>query len=398
MLPLERRSAASLASIFALRMLGLFLILPVFAVYARNLPGGQNHFMVGLTLGIYGLTQGLLQVPFGVASDRLGRKPVIVFGLVIFALGSALAAVADSIFWVMIGRAIQGAGAISAAVTAMLADSVRDRVITRAMAMVGSSIGLTFAFSLIASPLLSELIGVSGLFWLTAILSAVAVPVMLWIVPPAAQAKASDPVSHQPWQTVVFDGQLLRLNAGIFILHLVLMALFVVIPTRLVALDLPLRSHWHIYLPAVLLSFAFMMPLIVRAERSGRTKLLFLVSIGLLALVFAGFACFGGSIPGISVLLLVFFVGFNILEASLPSLVTKTAPPADKGLALGVYNTTQSIGLFAGGAIGGWLSNRFGSNGVYACCAALMLVWLALVVGMRSPKKRQSGEEIDLAN
>jgi MFS family permease len=190
MLPLERRSAASLASIFALRMLGLFLILPVFAVYARNLPGGQNHFMVGLTLGIYGLTQGLLQVPFGVASDRLGRKPVIVFGLAIFALGSTLAAMADSILWVMIGRAIQGAGAISAAVTAMLADSVRDRVITRAMAMVGSSIGLTFAFSLIASPLLSELIGVSGLFWLTAILSAVAVPVMLWIVPPAAQAKA----------------------------------------------------------------------------------------------------------------------------------------------------------------------------------------------------------------
>ena len=398
MLPLERRSAISLAGIFALRMLGLFLILPVFAVYARGLAGGENHLLVGLTLGIYGLTQGILQVPFGIASDRIGRKPVIIFGLVVFALGSALAAIADTIAGVMIGRAIQGAGAISAAVTAMLADSVRDRVITRAMALVGSSIGLTFAFSLIASPLLSQSIGVPGLFWLTAILSTLAIFVMLWIVPQPASQKIASGGTHQPWQKVVFDAQLLRLNAGIFILHLVLMALFVVIPIRLVALGLPLRSHWHIYLPAVLLSFAFMMPLIIRAERSGKTKLLFLSSIALVALVFAGFACAGGSILCISVLLLAFFIGFNILEASLPSLVTKMAPPTDKGLALGVYNTTQSIGLFAGGAIGGWLSSRFGSYGVYAFSVAVMLLWLALAVGMQPPKKRQNGEEIDLAN
>ncbi len=388
----------SLSSIFALRMLGLFLILPVFAVYARSLPGGNDQFLVGLTLGIYGLTQGILQVPFGIASDRLGRKPVIIFGLAVFAIGSAIAAAADSIVWVMIGRSVQGAGAISAAVTAMLADSVRSRVITRAMALIGSSIGITFAFSLVASPVMTQWIGVPGLFWFTALLSVLAIFVMLWVVPVPAPRKDASPSSHQPWPKVVFNGQLIRLNIGIFVLHLVLMAIFVVIPLKLVALGLPLQSHWHIYLPAVLLSFAFMMPLIIRAERAGKTKLLFVVSIGLLVLVFIGFALAGSSIWSISALLLTFFVGFNILEASLPSLVTKIAPPADKGLALGVYNTTQSIGLFAGGAIGGWLSNRFGPTGVYAFSAAITLLWLVAAAGMQPPAKRQSGEEIDLKN
>ena len=220
--PVERRSALSLGSIFALRMLGLFLILPVFAVYARHLPGGESAFAVGLTLGIYGLTQGILQIPFGAASDRWGRKPVIAAGLLIFAAGSILAALGSDIWTVMAGRALQGMGAVSAAVTAMISDSVRDRVLTKAMAIVGSSIGLTFAFSLVASPVLAHYIGVSGLFWLTAVLSLAAVWVTYRVVPDAPLVR-KDAGTGSDWKATVFNPDLLRLNAGIFILHLSLL-------------------------------------------------------------------------------------------------------------------------------------------------------------------------------
>ena len=231
--PTERRSAAALSSIFALRMLGLFLILPVFAVYAEHLDGGESAFAVGLTLGIYGLTQGCLQIPFGAASDRFGRKPVIAAGLLIFAVGSFAAALGDSVWTVMAGRALQGAGAVSAAVTAMLSDSVRDRVLTKAMALVGSSIGITFALSLVLSPIFAEVIGVAGLFWLTGILSLIAFYVILKVVPDVPTSRRTTPKKTLSWQTTVFNPQLLRLNVGIFILHCVQMALFVVIPVEL---------------------------------------------------------------------------------------------------------------------------------------------------------------------
>lgn len=392
---LERRSALSLASIFALRMLGLFLILPVFAVFAEQLPGGDDPFLVGLTLGIYGLTQGILQIPFGMASDRFGRKPVIIVGLLIFIVGSVISAIGHDIYTVMVGRAIQGAGAISAAVTAMLSDSVRDRVITRAMALIGASIGLTFAFSLVAAPVLATYIGVQGLFWLTAALSFLSIGVIVSTPSPSvSQARAE--AKHQPWYRIVFDPQLLRLNVGIFILHTAQMALFVVIPVRLIELDLPVINHWYIYLPTVLVSFIVMMPCISRAERAGRLKQLYLIAISLLCCVFVGLHYFDVSLWAITTLLLFFFIGFNILEASLPSLVSKTAPPADKGLALGVFNTTQSIGLFVGGALGGWLSSRYGSSGVYLSGAVLMLLWLTFAFGMANPVRHERGKEIDL--
>lgn len=395
--PVERRSALSLGSIFALRMLGLFLILPVFAVYARHLPGGESAFAVGLTLGIYGLTQGILQIPFGAASDRWGRKPVIAAGLLIFAAGSILAALGSDIWTVMAGRALQGMGAVSAAVTAMISDSVRDRVLTKAMAIVGSSIGLTFAFSLVASPVLAHYIGVSGLFWLTAVLSLAAVWVTYRVVPDAPLVR-KDAGTGSDWKATVFNPDLLRLNAGIFILHMAMMAVFVVIPVEMSHLGLPVSEHWQVYLPAVILSFGVLMPSISRAERAGKMKTLFLAAVLLLACVFAGFAAADDSLAAIGVLLFAFFCGFNILEATLPSFVSRTADASAKGLALGVYNTTQSIGLFVGGALGGWLSQTFGRTGVYAFCLVMTLVWFFIARGMTPPaaKAREPGEEIKI--
>lgn len=395
--PVERRSALSLGSIFALRMLGLFLILPVFAVYARHLPGGESAFAVGLTLGIYGLTQGILQIPFGAASDRWGRKPVIAAGLLIFAAGSILAALGSDIWTVMAGRALQGMGAVSAAVTAMISDSVRDRVLTKAMAIVGSSIGLTFAFSLVASPVLAHYIGVSGLFWLTAVLSLAAVWVTYRVVPDAPLVR-KEAGTGSDWKATVFNPDLLRLNAGIFILHMAMMAVFVVIPVEMSRLDLPVSEHWQVYLPAVILSFGVLMPSISRAERAGKMKTLFLAAVLLLACVFAGFAAADDSLAAIGVLLFAFFCGFNILEATLPSFVSRTADASAKGLALGVYNTTQSIGLFVGGALGGWLSQTFGRTGVYAFCLVMTLVWFFIARGMTPPaaKAREPGEEIKI--
>lgn len=395
--PVERRSALSLGSIFALRMLGLFLILPVFAVYARHLPGGESAFAVGLTLGIYGLTQGILQIPFGAASDRWGRKPVIAAGLLIFAAGSILAALGSDIWTVMAGRALQGMGAVSAAVTAMISDSVRDRVLTKAMAIVGSSIGLTFASSLVASPVLAHYIGVSGLFWLTAVLSLAAVWVTYRVVPDAPLVR-KDAGTGSDWKATVFNPDLLRLNAGIFILHMAMMAVFVVIPVEMSRLGLPVSEHWQVYLPAVILSFAVLMPSISRAERAGKMKTLFLAAVLLLACVFAGFAAADDNLAAIGVLLFAFFCGFNILEATLPSFVSRTADASAKGLALGVYNTTQSIGLFVGGALGGWLSQTFGRTGVYAFCLVMTLVWFFIARGMTPPaaKAREPGEEIKI--
>ena len=389
----EKRSSISLAGIFALRMLGLFLILPVFAVYARNLPGGDNDFLVGLTLGIYGLTQSVLQIPFGAASDRLGRKPVIIAGLLLFIAGSIVAAMGTTIWTAMLGRALQGAGAISAAVTALIADSVRDRVITKAMALVGASIGLTFAFSLVAAPPLTELWGVPGLFWITAILSACAVWVVLKIVPDAPAVAAEQANDHQPWQKVAFNPQLLRLNAGIFCLHCVQMALFVVIPTQLVKMGLPVLHHWYIYLPAVLIGFAVMMKPIVWAERKGKITSLLRMNILLLAVVFVLFSFLMHSAWEVAFLVTLFFIGFNILEATLPGLISRTAPKADKGLALGIYNTTQSFGLFVGGAAGGWIAQHFSAQAVFYASSFAMLCWFLLALGLTEPKPRRQHEQ-----
>jgi len=391
----EVRTSASLASIFALRMLGLFLILPVFAVHARTIPGGDSPALVGLALGIYGLTQGVLQIPFGAASDRWGRKPVIVAGLVLFAVGSFIAASADDIFWTIIGRAVQGAGAISAAVTAFIADATREEHRTKAMAMVGASIGLTFALSLVGAPPLYAAVGMGGLFALTGVLALAAIAVVTWVVPSAPPRIEHDEPATAA--SVVFNPQLLRLNFGIFALHTVQMAMFVVVPVLLVErAQLPLPNHWWVYLPVVLVSFGLMMPPIMAAERRSRMRVLFLAAVGLLLVVQLGLLLHAPSLMWIAGWLLLFFVGFNILEASLPSLVSRVAPSSAKGLALGIYNTTQAIGLFAGGALGGLVAARWGAQGVFACAAVIMGVWWVIALGMREVPKRSSGQPVPI--
>lgn len=422
---MELRASSTLASIFALRMLGLFLILPVFAVHARSLPGGTDTTLIGLALGIYGLTQGLLQIPVGMASDRLGRKPVIVAGLLVFAAGSFMAAAATDVWGAVIGRAIQGAGAISAAVTAFIADATRDSQRTKAMAMVGASIGLTFALSLIGAPLLYASVGMAGIFTLTGLLALGAIAVVIWMVPAAdqtiaavraaehAEAAALQPraasderadatafaaataagegapaeqISIDPPRArdVLLDGDLLRLNLGIFVLHAIQMAMFVVLPGWLEQIGaLPLEAHWKVYLPVVLLSFALMMPPLNAAERRGRLRALFVAAVAGLAAVQALLALRPQGLLMLAALLLGFFVVFNILEATLPSLVSRLAPPASKGLALGVYNTTQALGLFVGGAAGGWIAQRFGGQAVFVVTASLCMVWALVAPGLR---------------
>ena len=394
MSPGERRIGATLAAIFGLRMLGLFLILPVFAVYAKTLPGGADLTLVGVALGAYGLTQAVLQIPFGAASDRFGRKPVIIFGLLLFAVGSVVAALASDIYVMIFGRVLQGAGAISAAVTALAADLTREQHRTKVMAMIGASIGLVFAGSLVLSPALYAWIGMAGIFWLTAALALAAIVTLVTVVPiappvPRATGRLVD---------VLADGQLMRLNLGVFALHLMQTAMWVLVPAALVADGLPLASHWKIYLPAVLASFVVMVPAVIMAEKRGRMKQVFNGAIGLLLLVQIGLYLFGEGVWPLAVLLTLFFVAFNILEATQPSWISRIAPPSAKGTALGVYNTLQSIGLFLGGALGGWLAKHFGSGSVNLFCAALAVAWLLLAIGMRPPAVRGAKAAVPAAD
>jgi MFS family permease len=396
MLPLERRASASLALIFALRMLGLFLVLPVFMLEARKYPGGDDTALVGLAMGIYGLTQGLLQIPFGMASDRFGRKRVIIIGLIIFAAGSMLAAAAPTLPWLLAGRALQGAGAVSAAVTALLADLTRDAVRTKAMALIGASIGLMFALSLVVAPPLAASIGLSGLFVLTGVLAIAGIGVVLWVVPPAPTLAGHAIASRLGGLAqVLTDPGLLRLNVGVFVLHAVQLAMWVAVPALLVQAGLAKSAHWQAYLPAVLLSFGFM-GAVFAMERRGRLRGVFLLSIGLILLVQLGFWALakpglvgadGALLWPLGLLLFVFFCGFNALEATQPSLVTRLAPASARGAALGVYNTLQSLGFFTGGALGGWLAKSWGAQALFAACFAAMLVWLVVAWRMRVPQK-----------
>ena len=388
---LEIRAAFSLASIFALRMLGLFLILPVFAIHAKTLPG-YDIALVGWVLGIYGLTQGLLQIPFGMASDRFGRKPVIIFGLVLFAIGSFIAAMPGDIYTAMIGRAIQGAGAISAAVSAFLSDLTREEHRTKAMAAIGACIGLTFALSLVGAPLLYASIGMDGIFNLTGVLALAAIAVVVWVVPPASAALyAPGPDVVRPsLASIVTNPELVRLNVGIFCLHMVQMAMFVVVPLALVETGaLKVSSLWQVYLPVVLLSFAVMMPPIMWGEKRGKSRAVLLGAVALMALVQAAFIEGVHHFAWVVFLLFAFFVAFNILEAMLPSLVSRVAPLAGKGAALGVYNTTQALGLSAGGVLGGILVKYSGVESIFVFGAAMMLVWFIAAFSMREPQSRK---------
>ncbi|MEG0114455.1 MAG: MFS transporter [Comamonas sp.] len=374
----ERRASGALALIFALRMLGLFLVLPVFALEARKYPGGDDPAMVGLAMGLYGLTQAVFQLPLGLASDRFGRKRVIVAGLFVFAAGSLLAAMADSLTGLMLGRGLQGAGAVSAAVTALLADLTRDGVRTKAMALVGGSIGLMFALALVLAPLLSAWVGLSGIFGLTCALALAGVAVVLWVVPPEPKQHANAPKGK--FSDLLRHTDLLRLNFGVFILHTVQMSMWVAVPAMLVQAGVVKQEHWHIYLPAVVLSF-FAMGALFSMERKGklRTALLAAIALVLMVQIGLGMLAASGTIPTVwcmALLMFLFFCGFNALEATQPSLVSRMAPAPLRGAALGAYNTLQSLGLFAGGAIGGAVAKWAGAPGLFALTSVLVLLWL----------------------
>ncbi len=379
----------SLASLFGLRMLGLFLILPVFAVHAPSLAGGDNLTLVGIALGAYGLSQAILQIPFGMASDRFGRKPMIALGLLIFALGSFLAATATDIHMAIAGRALQGAGAISSVVVALAADLTREEHRTKTMGMIGAMIGFTFALSLVVAPVLYELIGMDGLFVLTGVLALGGLVVVYGAIPDVPKAEVKDQGPAPSLMNVLANTELARLNFGIFSLHMVQMAMFVVVPTALVEAGLPLASHWKAYLPVVLASFALMVPPILFADRRNRPRPVMAGAVALMFVVQAGLV-FAHGLVSLIALLLLFFVAFNVLEAMLPSLVSRIAPQRARGSAIGVYNTTQTMGLFAGGLAGGWLAKHFGGAAVYALGAALMMVWLGLVAGMRPVNAERS--------
>ncbi len=388
MSPIELRASASLASIYGLRMLGMFLILPIFAIYASTLPGGDSQLMIGLALGSYGLTQAIFQLPFGMASDRFGRKRVIYVGLVLFVIGSLVAGFAHDLSTIILGRSIQGAGAVSAAVTALAADLTREEHRTKAMAMIGTTIGITFALSLILGPVLNQWIGVPGIFLLTGALATAAIFVVKYVVPDPVSSHFHSDAQAQTGKLkeVLKDTQLLRLNFGIFALHAAQMAMFVVVPFAInQSSNLTTNQHWLIYLPVLLLSFVLMVPAIIIGEKRAKLKQIF---VGAIALMLAAQLLFAFSITyfwGIVFSLGAYFIAFNILEATLPSIISKIAPAASKGTAIGVYNTTQSLGVFVGGTAGGYLAHHYSNSAVFVFCSVLMALWLIFAFSMKKP-------------
>ena len=387
MSPFELKAAASLASIYGLRMLGMFLILPVFTIYAQQ-KLGATQFQAGLALGIYGGTQALLQLPFGMASDRFGRKRMIYLGLLMLVLGSFIAASAQDITLVIIGRALQGAGAISAVVMALMADLTREEHRTKAMAMIGTTIGVTFALSLVISSPLNHWIGVPGMFALTGVLGLIAMAWVRFVIPEPRISRFHSDAEATPakLKDVLANTELLRLNFGIFALHAAQMALFVVIPFALLkTAGIDQSHHWMIYLPILLGSFVLMLPAIIIGEKKNQLKLVFISAIALMLIAQLMLAQFIGQFWGIVVSLSCYFVAFNVLEASLPSLISKIAPASAKGTAMGVYNTSQSLGLFLGGVLGGYLAQHQGPSAVFIFCSVLIGAWLIFALSMARP-------------
>jgi len=383
----ERYATLSLAGIYALRMLGLFMILPVLSLFAAQLEG-STPALIGLAMSVYGLPQVLLQIPFGLMSDRFGRKKIIIIGLLLFFAGSVVAALSSTIYGVLVGRALQGAGAISSAIMALVADLTQEVHRTKAMATIGVSIGMSFGIGIIAGPIVSGFGGVQSVFGLTALLTLLAMAALIYVVPDPVQSKLHRETEFVPGQmaSALKNPDLLRLDYGIFILHMILMAIFVVVPTLMRKAGLVAGHEWQVYLPVFVVSMACIVPFIIIAEKKRKMKPVFIGAIAVLMLAELGLSHFNENLFGIVGFLWLFFCGFNLLEATLPSLVSKTAPADLKGTAMGAYSSCQFMGLFIGGLVGGWFNGKFGVTAVFLFCAAAALSWLLVSLTMKPPR------------
>jgi MFS family permease len=381
----ERRATVALASIISMRLLGLFMIFPVFTLYAQQELPDVTPTLIGLALGIYGLTQAILQIPFGMLSDRIGRKPIIYLGLFIFALGSVIAALSTSITGIIIGRALQGGGAISSTVLALTADLTREEQRTKGMAIMGISIGMSFILALTIGPLLNSWIGVPGIFWLTAIFALLGIVILHFAVPQPLNYHSHHGKFLPQLKGILQDTQLLRLDLGILFLHLLLTSLFVVLPITLLENELAADKHWQVYLSVLIASVIAMVPLILVAEKYRQIKLVFVGAIVILGLSQLGLGYFHHNLTGIILMLFLFFTAVNILESNLPSLISKMAPADRKGTAMGVYSSSQFFGAFLGGLFGGWLHQHYGITAVFSFCATLTAIWFILAITMQKP-------------
>lgn len=382
----ELRSTWGLGSVFSLRMLGMFMVLPILTSYGMHLQGA-NEFLVGVAIGIYGLSQALFQIPFGLMSDKIGRKPLIVIGLIIFIIGSIVAALSDSIWGIIIGRALQGAGAISAAVMALLSDLTREQNRTKAMAFLGISFGLTFAIALVLGPIITHLIGLNGLFWGIALLAVGAIALTIFVVPNTNThvLNRESAFVKGNLKTVLAQPQLLKLNIGILCLHTLLMSSFVALPLIMTKAGFLAQDHWKAYLVTMLISFVAVLPFIIYAEKYRKMKQVFLFCIALLAVAEITLWFSGSQLWAIILGLQIFFIGFNIMEAILPSLISKEAPAGYKGTAMGVYSTSQFLGVALGGIVGGWLYNFEGADTVFIGGLILTILWFVVSLTMKQP-------------
>ncbi len=379
----EQRTTLYLASIYAFRMMGLFMILPVFSLYAHSLKQATPT-LIGLALGIYGLTQACLQIPFAMASDRVGRKPVILFGLILFMTGSLIAASSHNIYGIILGRALQGAGAIGSTLMALVADHTREEFRLKAMAIVGMSIGLSFMLAMILGPLIDQFIGLSGIFSFTAILAFIGMLIVLFRIPRSRQSfhRDTEAVVSQ-FKNILLNLELLRLNIGVFCSHAILMALFIALPLVLNSVGLNAAHQWMIYLPALLFAGLTLFPMVILAEKKRWMKSLFIIAIFTMALI--QFFFFSHHLISLGICLAVFFAAFTFLEACLPSLVSKIAPVGSKGTAMGIYSTFQFSGIFVGGTLGGFIFSHWNTQGVFLFCALLGLIWGILASTMKAP-------------
>lgn len=385
---LEKRAAFSLASVFAFRMLGLFMLMPVLAIYGQSLEH-VSPMWIGLAIGAYGLTQALLQIPMGWLSDKVGRKPVIIGGLVVFAIGSVIAAVADSIYWVTVGRALQGMGAIASALLALAADLSRDEQRPKVMAVIGMCIGLSFAVAMLLGPMVAASFGISGVFWLTAGLAILGIVIVSFVVPNTLnRAPKGDTVaSVAEIKRLAKHPQLFRLDLGVMLLHLTLTTLFVVLPGQLIIGGLAAESHWQLYIPVLLAAFILMAPLMIIAINKQKEKQVFLLSIFVLIFSALGLILLPTSIMGIALCMLFYFIAFNFLEATMPALVSRIAPANQKGSAMGVFSSGQFFGAFLGGILGGYLAQIGEANTVFAAAAGVGVIWLFIAWQMQIPPK-----------